>query len=148
MTSLRPARPEDSAALTQLVLRSKGHWGYDEDFLRRAEPAIAVTPERIAAWRVVVAERDGLPLGVSALSLDGEPPELELLFVDAPAIGTGVGRLLLRDALDAARAAAHDSLVVESDPEAEAFYLSQGAVRIGERESSMGRMLPLLRFTP
>jgi hypothetical protein len=46
----------------------------------------------------VVGERDGTLLGFRRLA--GEPPEgvLESLFVDLPAIGTGVGRLLFDDA--------------------------------------------------
>ena len=32
---LRPARPGEAAALSDLALRSKAHWGYDQAFLDR-----------------------------------------------------------------------------------------------------------------
>lgn len=67
---------------------------------------------------------------------------LELLFVDPPAIGSGVGAALLRDVLDR-----HPVLLIESDPDAEPFYLRFGAERIGTSVSSAtGRALPLLRI--
>jgi GNAT superfamily N-acetyltransferase len=70
-----------------------------------------------------------------------------MLFVEPAAIGTGAGRALLRDALDRAREAGLTELVIESDPDAEPFYRSQGAEPVGTRTSwSTGRELPLLRI--
>ena len=97
---------------------------------------------------MVVAERAGRRLGFSLVRLDADPPELEMLFVDPGAIGTGAGTALLRDALTRAATPAAAALVVESDPNAEPFYLARGAVRVGERTSpSTGRPLPLLRLS-
>lgn len=146
MTDLRPATAADLDDLSALAVRSKAHWGYDEAFMAKAKAELAVTDEDLATRRVVVAERDGAVLGFYALWL-GDEPELEMIFVDPSSIGTGVGGVLMRDALAAARDAGVESVLVESDPQAEAFYRSQGAERIGERRSpSTGRMLPLLRF--
>ena len=70
-----------------------------------------------------------------------------MLFVDPAAIGTGVGRALLIDALTVARTAGLDALLIESDPDAEPFYRSHGAEPAGTRTSvSTGRELPLLRI--
>jgi GNAT superfamily N-acetyltransferase len=96
---------------------------------------------------VRVAERDGTLVGFSLCVLDADPPQLDMLFVDPPAIGTGAGGALLALALAEARAAGVEALELESDPDAVAFYLAKGAVRIGERRSpSTGRSLPLLRL--
>jgi hypothetical protein len=38
-----------------------------------------------------------------------------------------------------------ETLLIESDPNAEGFYLAMGATRIDERRSASGRTLPLLR---
>jgi predicted N-acetyltransferase YhbS len=61
-------------------------------------------------------------------------------------MGRGVGRALLRDAVDRARLAGARTLHIEADPYAEAFYLRFGARRVGEVPSGSlaGRMLPLL----
>ncbi len=70
--------------------------------------------------------------------------ELADLFVDPPAIGTGVGRVLLADAVVHARARGWDTLDFDADPYAEALYQHFGAVRIGLAASSVtpGRYLP------
>jgi GNAT superfamily N-acetyltransferase len=143
--SIRPARPGEEEALTELALRSKGHWGHDAEFLARSRSALTVRPEHLDRWIVRVAERDGAPAGVAAV--DPEAAELELLFVEPAAIGTGVGRALLRDALEHARAAGLGALTIESDPDAEPFYRAHGAEPVGTRISSAtGRELPLLRI--
>jgi GNAT superfamily N-acetyltransferase len=139
---LRAARPGEERRLSELALRSKAHWGYDEAFLESCREELRVTPEQIARGDVTVAE-DGAIVGLSVVDLDAA--ELLSLFAEPAAIGTGVGKALLRAALE--RAAAHGvpALTFESDPNAEAFYRSQGARRIGERVSrSTGRALPLM----
>ena len=142
---MRSAQAGEEAALTELAVRSKGHWGHDAAFLERARPELTVHPEHLERWIVRVAERDGAPVGLAAV--DPEARELEMLFVDPAAIGTGAGRALLRDALDRAREAGLTELLIESDPDAEPFYRSQGAEPVGTRTSwSTGRELPLLRI--
>ena len=102
-------------------------------------------PEHLERWIVRVAERDGAVVGFAAV--DPEARELEFLFVDPVAIGTGAGSALLRDALAEARMAGLGELLIESDPDAEPFYRSQGAEPAGTRTSwSTGRELPLLRI--
>ena len=143
---IRPARAGEESELTELAIRSKGHWGHDAAFLERARAELTVRPEHLERWIVRVAERDGAVVGLAAV--DPGAAELELLFVDPPAIGTGVGRALLLDALDRAREAGLGALTIESDPDAEPFYRAHGAEPAGTRtSSSTGRELPLLRIS-
>ena len=143
---IRPVRPGEAGELTELAVRSKGHWGHDAEFLERARPELTVSPGDIERLLVRVAERDGRTVGFSAVDLDSSPPELLALFVEPAAIGSGVGRALLRLACEEAAAAGVWWLVIESDPDAEAFYVALGAERTGSRRSvSTGRQLPLLR---
>ena len=142
---IRAARAGEEAALTELAIRSKGHWGHDPAFLERARPELTVRPEHLERWIVRVAERDGAVVGFAAV--DAEARELEMLFVEPSTIGTGAGRALLQDALARAREAGLAELVIESDPDAEPFYRAQGAEPAGTRTSrSTGRELPLLRI--
>lgn len=144
---IRPARPDDAAALSALALRSKAHWGYDDAFLERARSELDVTPDDLARLRAGVAQEGGRPVGFYALDLEREPAEVVAMFVEPDVIGTGVGALLFAAAVAAAREAGVTTLVVESDPNAEGFYRSRGARRIGERTSaSTGRSLPLLEL--
>lgn len=144
---LRLARAEEAPALSQLCLESKAHWGYDAAFLEACRPVLTVTPEMIATGDVVVAvDAADRPLGVGALSPGGA--EVELLFVRPAAMGQGAGRALLAELVRRARALGHRRLAIAADPGAEAFYLRQGALRIGEVESEVqpGRRLPLLHL--
>ena len=143
---IRDARRGDEEELTALALRSKAHWGYDDEFLERARPELEVTAVDLERLAIGVAEAGG-PIGFYAIEVDGERAELRAMFVDPPRIGEGVGAALFAAALDAAREAGVTTLVIESDPNAEAFYRSRGAVRVGERVSpSTGRALPLLEL--
>lgn len=145
---LRPARPEEAGELSALALRSKGHWGYSAAFLEACRDELTVTPERCAQGRVTVAVRDGRVLGFHAVQ--GSPPEGELsaLFVDPPAIGTGLGGRLLRDALGAAARAGFRRLVLDADPGAASFYARHGALVVGTSPSGSvpGRVLPRMVF--
>ena len=142
---VRSAQPGEEAALTELAIRSKGHWGHDPAFLERARAELTVRPEHLERWIVRVAERERAVVGFAAVDVDAA--ELEMLFVEPAAIGTGAGRALLQDALARAREARLEHLLIESDPDAEPFYRSQGAEPHGTRiSSSTGRELPLLRI--
>src|SRR5260370_18054126 len=59
MATIRPARPEEAAALTALCIRSTAHWGYDAEFMRQAEAALTITRAMIEAGRVLLAESHG-----------------------------------------------------------------------------------------
>jgi GNAT superfamily N-acetyltransferase len=153
---LRPATAEDLGPLSELALRSKGHWGYDDAFLEACRDELTLTPGRLEAEVVTVAEVPGAgPVGFAALRLGvgvGEPvaPDGELtdLFVDPTWIGHGVGLGLWDDAVARARAAGCRALVIEADPFAEAWYARRGAVTVGRVPSGSipGRSLPLMRL--
>lgn len=144
---IRRARPEEARSVSELALRSKGHWGYPPEFLEACREELTLTPEDVERDLVFVGILDERIVGF--YSVEGEPPrgELSHLYVDPAQIGTGSGTRLWRHALAVACRDGFKDLVIEADPYVEAFYLKMGAERIGERESGSipGRMLPLLR---
>jgi hypothetical protein len=87
--------------------------------------------------RLVVATAGARLLGYARVA--GGPPVAELagLFVDPAAIGTGVGRLLLRHAIAIAAELGIVTLEIDSDPFAEPFYRHAGAVRAGDSPSTV-----------
>jgi GNAT superfamily N-acetyltransferase len=141
---LRPALPADAGTLTELALRSKAHWGYDEAFIDACRAELTITPERIATERIVVAEADGAIVGFVAVAGDS----LEDLFVDPHHIGTGVGSDLLAEAIEVVRGDGFESVGIEADPHAADWYRSKGAVDVGSVASGSipGRRLPHLRL--
>ena len=145
---IRPARPEEVADLSALALRSKAHWGYDADFMARAQDSLRVKAEAVAAGHVFVAtDGNDQLLGVAAIGFEGPLAELELLFVDPAAMGQGAGRALYRHVLDVARRHGATRLWILADPYAEAFYRAMGAEPAGQAPSDAipGRMLPLMK---
>ena len=147
---IRRAAPHESGLLSDLALRSKGHWGYAAGFLEACRGALTLSADYIAAWPVFVLEEAGKVVGFYGLrGLDGGRVELLYLFLEPTAINRGHGKRLWAHAVEAAARFGFHKLMIESDPHAESFYLSMGARRVGAAESSSqpGRMLPLLEFS-
>lgn len=145
--TIREARPDEAALLSALALRSKGHWGYDADFLEACRADLTLTPQDIAESVSFVCEGAAGTLGFSRVVLmDERTAELDALFVEPTAIGVGAGKLLWERSVEAARDLGAQDMVLQSDPHAEGFYLSRGARRIGEAASALipGRILPLM----
>ncbi len=148
-SAIRRARPSEAGILSELGLRSKGHWGYDADFLAACRDDLALSPDDIAASAVYVHDQGGAVQGYYRLLLqDDGVVELDALFVEPSAMGQGVGKRLWQHAVARAREQGCSEMVFQSDPQAEGFYQAMGAERIGESESTVmpGRLLPLMRF--
>ncbi|MEV6672167.1 GNAT family N-acetyltransferase [Streptomyces sp. NPDC051162] len=141
---IRAARTDEAEILSELALRSKAYWGYDEAFMAACRDELTVSASAIAG--TAVAEQDGRILGF--VIVEGSPPSgvLDMLFVEPHAIGKGVGRALFAHATATAAEHGFGRLTIEADPHAEPFYLAMGATRVGTRPSGSlpGRALPLL----
>jgi len=109
---------------------------------------LTISAEQLAQWPTQVADRDGRIVGVAQISVEGQGAWLEKLFVDPDEMGRGIGKMLMDWAKDTARSKGASTIDIESDPQAEPFYLSLGARRAGTAPSHSipGRELPLLRL--
>ena len=147
---IRSAREDEAEALSALCLRSKAHWGYDDEFLRLSSQALTLSPAFIAQGRVLVAEDDTRIVGVASTEPMEAPGTFDLvhLFVEPAAFGRGVGRQLLEAAAEAARREGGLRLSILSDPNAAEFYRRLGARDNGDAPSDAipGRRLPLLEY--
>jgi GNAT superfamily N-acetyltransferase len=145
----RRARPEEAEALTELAIRSKGHWGYDAAFLADCREELTLSSDDLASAPTFVYDGPDGPAGFyRLLVLEDGVADLDALFVDPSAIGSGVGKRLWEHAVAQAAALGCMELTIQSDPFAEGFYRAMGAQRVGESESGSvpGRMLPVLRY--
>lgn len=145
MLRLRLPRPDEADALTELCVRSKASHGYDAAFMAACRDELTVkldSPGR----RIAVVEENGCLLGLAEISIDGRTAELEKLFVEPSRFGLGVGRKLFQWAQAEAVGAGADRMMVDSDPNAAAFYRARGAVEVGSVPSGSipGRLLPRL----
>lgn len=144
---IRRARPDEAEALTRLFWRSKAHWGYDEAFMASVRENLRVTEEAIREQHVYVLEAAHQIVGFYMLLVLPDRLHLEDLFIEPDQIGKGYGRRLFNHAVAVGRRLGYGSFTLESDPNAEVFYLKLGAIRVGEHESSIpGRFIPHLLF--
>ena len=55
--TVRPARADEAGTLTELAMRAKASWGYDAAFMAACREELTLTPQKMAAWQVWVAEQ-------------------------------------------------------------------------------------------
>ncbi|GAA0354683.1 hypothetical protein GCM10009092_18710 [Bowmanella denitrificans] len=148
---LRAAKVEEAQSLSVLALRSKAYWAYSADFMAAVADELTLSCQQLLSeqWACQVAEGKDIVLGYALIDKTHAGQwQLDALFVEPQAIGQGVGRALMDWVKQ--HMAEHNitSLIIQSDPHAEMFYLAMGAKRIGELPSASiaGRMLPLLEL--
>lgn len=146
--TIRAARESEAELLTELAMRSKAYWGYDESFMAQCRDELTVTGSELCAFgRIcrVCVDRDRI-VGFYVLEiLDRARASLEMLFVEPGRIGQGYGKRLVSDAKVCAKSRGTAEILIEGDPYADRFYHRVGAEKIGRRPSGSiaGRWLPL-----
>ena len=146
MIQLRDARQNELSSLSELCLRSKAVWGYDDTFMTSCRDELTLHPDELRTTHVQIAERDGAVLGVAQVRVTAEEADLMKLFVEPTLLGSGVGRLLFEWATATARRLGAVRMTIEADPGAASFYERMGARHAGfaPSQSIAGRMLPRL----
>ena len=135
--------------MTKLIMRAKAYWGYDQAFLDACRPSLTLPAADIARNPVYCAEVAGVVAGVCHLYLlSADEAYLDHLFVEPAFIGTGIGALLWRHAVEVAVALGAKMLVLGADPNARPFYEHMGAVVVGEIISLIvpGRVTPRMCY--
>lgn len=142
---IRRALASDVAELTRLAHAAKRSWGYPDDWMELWRADLTLTPEQIQSQAVYCAVAGSRIVAFYAVSADEQDFELEHMWVDPEHMRAGLGTRLFRHAVDLVRSLGGTSLRIASDPNAEPFYLRQGARRVGLVPSQpAGRELPLL----
>ena len=148
---IRAAAPAEAADLSALVMRAKAHWGYSVETLDRWRAELGIFPEDIHARPMFVAAIDSSTAGFYSLRPSSTSWELDNLWVAPELMHRGIGRSLLLHAVDTARRAGATEILIDADPNAEAFYLSCGAVRRGQVAAPIpgepGRVRPQLALS-
>lgn len=149
MDTIRPANASDVDALSKLALRSKAHWGYDDQFLSACREELTLHEHDLATRPTFVLQRAGQAIGFYTLEpITENQVELWFLFVEPNEIGEGHGRRLMEHAMAEAVERGFSSMIIEADPNAAGFYQRMGAHPVGTRPSGSipGRELPLLEI--
>jgi GNAT superfamily N-acetyltransferase len=143
---IKAAKPEDAARLTEVAFAAKRHWGYPDRWMENWRDILTVKPEFIASHETFSAVIDGQTVGFYALSRKDGRLDLLHLWVLPDWMRRGIGRSLFCHALERARLGFRE-LEIESDPNAEGFYLRMGARRVGvsiQTVEQQRRELPVL----
>ena len=128
---IRRARASEASALSALALAAKQHWSYAPEDIERWRPLLTVTADDLAARPAFVAELESEVGGFYLLVPKGATWELEHLWVSPQFMRRGIGRALLAHAALTARVGGASAILIDADPNAEAFYLACGAARVG-----------------
>jgi GNAT superfamily N-acetyltransferase len=147
---IRRACEDEASLLTELTLRSKAHWGYDDAFMADARKDLTFQASKfLPDFHVYILESEDKPLGFcSLIPIDRTAIELYDLFVEPSCIGKGYGKQLWDYAVHLARDLGFNLMILTADPHAESFYLRQGAIRTGEKPSKIrpDSMVPIMKY--
>lgn len=145
---VRPARSDELQSLSELCLRSKAVWGYDQAFLRACRRELTLVPDELRSTLIAVAEEQQDVAGVVQVKVVAADADLLKLFVEPSKLRRGIGSLLFSWAIQQATNSEATTLFIEADPDAAAFYRGMGAVDAGFAPSGSisGRLLPKLAF--
>ncbi len=149
--NFRPAHEYEASALSALAAASKAHWPYTSVQLAIWQDALTISPEMIRSFPTFVAELNQEVVGFFVLIPEATQWQLEHFWIHPLHMGRGHGKRMLAKAASVAAQGGAASLLIESDPNAEPFYLACGAKRIGELpapiEGAAGRVLPVLQLS-
>ena len=129
---IRAARLEEAATLSAIAREAKAMWGYGPEALAAWKDQLTIAAADIGSRPFFAAQVDAVVTGFYSLAPAGDQWELDNLWVAPAHARCGIGGALLKHALLQARLGGAQRLLVDSDPNAEAFYLKAGAVRAGE----------------
>ncbi|MBC8451415.1 MAG: GNAT family N-acetyltransferase [Planctomycetes bacterium] len=150
LPQFRRAELHELGLLTAVALESKAHWPYTAAQLELWREDLSITPDMVASGLTWVLEHD---IGIAGLFvLTAATPDwiLEHCWILPRRMGQGLGRLLFERACELARTGGAEGLSIDSDPNAEGFYLACGARRVSTYAAPIdgdpGRERPLLRL--
>jgi len=140
---------EDAPTLTEIALAAKRNWGYPEKWMEDWREALTITPASMERDETWLAIQDGQPTGFYSLHLENRKLHLVHLWILPSSMGQGIGRSLFTHATVRGQELGFREIEIESDPNAEGFYLRMGASRIGlQIRETQGhrRELPVLIY--
>lgn len=142
----RSAEIKDIEALNQISLASKRYWNYPEEWIQRWKDDLLISELDLINLVITVVTENNEIKGFCAIREADSYYEVEHLWLRPETIGKGFGKALLLAALG--KIVRKDlPIMVEADPNAEAFYKKQGFVTYDKKESfPKGRYLPLMKM--
>jgi N-acetylglutamate synthase-like GNAT family acetyltransferase len=136
--NIRTAYIEEALILSDIAFRSKAYWGYDQEYMELAKNDLSISSKNILDYWVFVIEDENKVRGFYELRENtNQEAELFWLFVDPTSIGKGYGKTLMKHAIELATNSNFNQIKIKTDPNAEGFYKSFGAIVVGESSSTV-----------
>ncbi len=82
MIQLRDIKHDELSNLSELCLRSKAVWGYDDAFMTACRNELTLRPDDLQTSHFQVAERAAIAVGLVQIKVVGRDAELMKLFVE------------------------------------------------------------------
>jgi len=140
------AKSGQNILLRDILIESKGHWGYSPEQLEIWRLNLNFKSEYILNNTVKLITKDSKVIGFYAL-VKGDVDMLDHFWLLPEAIGIGYGHLVFQQIIKECNLLGIRQFVIVSDADAEGFYLKQGAIRVAEVYSKpQKKMLPKLKF--
>ena len=139
------AQVADKPVLNKIILSSKMYWNYPKEWMAKWMDGLLLSDEDFTRQSIYKLQKSGQLIGLSAFMEYEKKYELTNLWLKPDFVGKGYGKFLLNETLKHITKK-HKPIVLEADPNAEAFYASQDFTVIGQKESyPKGRFLPVMR---
>jgi len=141
----RTAKISDIDTLNAISVASKAYWGYPASWMEKWRDELTLDSVKFSKQNIMVVEEEGQPIGFSSIVENSDHYEILHLWILPAYIGKGIGKKLLEKIMGTF-ATSGKAIIVEADPNAEAFYRSQGFVTFDKVESfPKGRFLPVMK---
>tara|TARA_R110001592_G_scaffold65885_6_gene202350 strand:+ start:5302 stop:5784 length:483 start_codon:yes stop_codon:yes gene_type:complete len=136
---------EDIDILNHISFASKKHWGYPDELMELWKEDMLLTESDFEVQQIYKLVLEEKIIGFCAIQELTEAYDVTNLWIEPSHIGKGFGKLLLSFCIEKV-VLNNKPIIVEADPNAEAFYENQGFVTYDQKESlPKGRFLPLMR---
>ncbi|PHA02286.1 GNAT family N-acetyltransferase [Bacillus pseudomycoides] len=144
---VREALLKEANELSNLALSSKATWNYSEEFILACKEDLTITERYIKNNYVYILEEKHEIIGFFSFQRK-EVDSLDFLYLHPSYKGKGYGRILWEGVIQKATELNIKSFTIDSDPNAEGYYIKMGAKLIGETPSTVfkDRLLPLLQY--
>ena len=142
---IRPAHADEGERLREITAAAKGVWGYDPGLVRAWAGSLDLSPGRLGAAHVFVADVDGRAIGwAEILPPEGGVCVLEHLWVEPAHMRRGAGSQLFRRSAERAAGLGATALEWEAEPNALGFYARMGGRPVRTTTSEWGRDLTVM----
>lgn len=148
---IKKASINDNEILTEITKKSKAYWGYSEEQILKWSDNLTISKDYIETNYVFALVNDNKIIGYYSYIIKEEEEKnviLDNLFILPEYIGKGFGKYLMNDFLNRMKNEKFEKITLDSEPNAEDFYLKIGFKKIGEFETPIkNRFMPIMEIS-